>query len=128
NPQKNYIVNFNGSAWTNFDSTITGISNQNNSIPEDIEYDPINNKLYVVTNNPEGIFVYFNSNWSNIDTTNSNILYGRMQDLEVDSFGNLWTIIDQYPNGNILGLAKYDGLSFSYYNFPTNVYPDFFDI
>lgn len=125
--QYNYMVKFNGTDWTIYDSTLTGIPNRNSSTIQNIEYNPLSEELYVSTWDSLGLFIFNSETWVNINHLNSQLPYCSILDLEVDNQGVLWLSAHQVFSWLPIGLVRYDGSISLNYDIPDN-YGMYFEI
>lgn len=120
------ICKYDGSAFTAYDSTVTGIIQQ----PPAVGIYP-NGSCIVAANNSSNLFItgnfnyivkYDGSNWSKIDSSNSN-LKGSIfiREIKMDLNDNLWMIVRDYNIGNCM--VMYDGIQFHYYYAPPSFPP-----
>lgn len=114
----NTLSMYNGSSWTSFSSSVTGINWQSYGYMP-IDCDNANN-IYFGTPDT-GIVKFDGTTWSSINTSNSNIAYNNVRDLHVAPDNSLWILTYQNISMGTFMIGKYDGSAFSYYAPPLSI-------
>ncbi len=122
NSLSKYVCRYDGSNWTVFDSTITGIVTSSVwpfVVPTKLLAANNSTTLYVVDST--GYVVKYNgTSWSKLDSTNSNLPSDiTFIDATIDTSDILWILASSPVADNLL--ISYDGIQFYYYYPPISL-------
>ncbi|MGE5457605.1 MAG: T9SS type A sorting domain-containing protein [Methanococcaceae archaeon] len=113
-PNKTSVTKYDGKNWTVYDSVLFQSVN--------IQCITIDKKGTKWFGTNQGLLYSFNDTiWTHYTSEITSISYGIISNLASDSVGNIWFSSVSWPQGNNLGLVKFDGSNWTVYKMDKDI-------